>query len=178
ILQQNSSLPLLLSQLGSNTQYYTIMNLGSLAQLKEAAFPLLPKKLDAENLWNTANSLSTSFFGVDLQELLFSWAGGEFGLLGVEGLKDPAIALEIKDENMRQFIFNQLLSSIILKDDTSLILNGVRLPRLQFPVFIQGLMKMLNINMPSPYYMVHKGFIYFSQSPETLSAIFTSMQSG
>ena len=178
ILQQNSSLPLLLSQLGSNTQYYTIMNLGSLAQLKEAAFPLLPKKLDAENLWNTANSLSTNFFGVDLQELLFSWAGGEFGLLGVEGLKDPAIALEIKDENMRQFIFNQLLSSIILKDDTSLILNGVRLPRLQFPVFIQGLMKMLNINMPSPYYMVHKGFIYFSQSPETLSAIFTSMQSG
>lgn len=178
ILQQNSSLPLLLSQLGSNIQYYTIMNIGSLSQLKEAAFPLLPKKLDAESLWNTANSLSTSFFGVDLQELLFSWAGGECALLGVEGLKDPAIALEVKDENMRQFIFDQLLSSIVLKDDTSLILNGVRLPRLQFPVFIQGLMKMLNINMPSPYYMVHKGFIYFSQSPETLSAIFTSMQSG
>lgn len=178
LLQQESSLPLLLPQLGSNIQYYTILNIGSLAQLKEATLPLLPASLDAQGLWNTADSLSTSFFGVNLQELVFSWAGGECAIMGVEGLKDPAIALEVRDENMRQFIFDRLLSSIILQDDTSLILNGVRLPRLQLPVFLQGVMRMLNINMPSPYYMVHQGFIYLSESPETLSALFTSMQGG
>lgn len=178
LLQQDSSLPLLLPQLGSSVQYYTILNIGSLTQLKEATLPLLPASLNAQGLWDTADSLSTSFFGVNLQELVFSWAGGECAVLGVEGLKNPAIALEVRDENMRQFIFDQLLSSIILKDDTSLILNGVRLPRLQLPVFLQGVMRLLNINMPSPYYMVHQGFIYFSESPETLSALFTSMQGG
>lgn len=178
LLQEDSSLPLLLSQLGNNIQYYTILNIGSLKNLKEAAFPLLPASLNATQLWATGDSVSTNFFGVNLEELVFSWAGQECALLGLEGLKDPVIALEVKDENMRQFIFEQLLSSIILKDDTSLILNGVRLPRLQLPVFLQGILKLLNLNLPSPYYMVHKNFIYFSESPESLSALFTSIQSG
>lgn len=178
LLQEDSSLPLLLSQLGNNIQYYTIMNIGSLQALKEAAFPLLPASMDAQKLWSTAESLSTNFFGVTLEDLVFSWTGQECALLGIEGLKDPVIALEVKDENMRQFVFEQLLSSIILKDDTSLILNGVRLPQLQLPVFVQGILKLLNLNLPNPYYMVHKGFIYFSESPESLSALFTSMQSG
>ena len=178
LLQEESSLPLLLSQLGNNIQYYTILNIGSLEQLKDAAFPLLPASLDAPNLWTTGTSLSTNFFGVNLEELVFSWTGQECAVLGIEGLKDPVIALEVKDENMRQFIFNQLFSSIIFQDDTSLILNGVRLPRLQLPVFLQGILRLLNLNLPNPYYMVHKGFIYFSESPESLSALFTSMQAG
>ena len=178
LLQEDSTLPLLLSQLGNNIQYYTILNIGSLQALKEAAFPLLPAAMDATKLWSTAESLSTNFFGVTLEDLVFSWTGQECALLGIEGLKDPVIALEVKDENMRQFVFGQLLSSIILKDDTSLILNGVRLPQLQLPVFVQGILKLLNLNLPNPYYMVHKGFIYFSESPESLSALFTSMQSG
>ena len=178
LLQEDSSLPLLLSQLGNNIQYYTILNIGSLMNLKEAAFPLLPASLNATQLWDTGDSVSTNLFGVNLDELVFSWAGQECAILGIEGLKDPVIALEVKDENMRQFIFEQLLSSIILKDDTSLILNGVRLPRLQLPVFLQGILKLLNLKLPSPYYMVHKNFIYFSESPESLSALFASMQSG
>ena len=178
LLSKDSSLPLLLSQLGNNIQYYTILNIGSLEQLKDAAFPLLPSSLDAPNLWTTGTSLSTNFFGVNLEELVFSWTGQECAILGIEGLKDPVIALEVKDENMRQFIFNQLFASIIFKDDTSLILNGMRLPRLQLPAFLQGILKLLNLNLPNPYYMVHKGFIYFSESPESLSALFTSMQSG
>lgn len=178
LLQEDSTLPLLLSQLGDNIQYYTILNIGSLERLKNAAFPLLPATMNAQGLWSTAESLSASFFGVNLEELIFSWTGQECAVLGIEGFKDPVIALEVKEESKRQFIFQQLLSSIILEDDTSLILNGVRLPRLQLPVFMQGLLKLVNINMPAPYYMVHKGFIYFSESPETLSALFTSMQSG
>lgn len=178
LLQKDSSLPLLLSQLGNNIQYYTILNLGPLDQLKDAVFPLLPESLDAQALWNTADSLSASFFGVNLEELIFSWTGQECAVLGVEGLNSPVIALEVKEESKRQFIFEQLLSSIIIKDDTSLILNGVRLPQLQLPVFFQGVLKLFNISLPNPYYMVHNGFLYLSESPEALSALFTAMQSG
>lgn len=178
LLQKDSSLPLLLSQLGNNIQYYTILNLSPLDQLKEAVLPLLPENLDAQALWNTADSLSASFFGVNLEELIFSWTGQECAILGAEGLKSPVIAVEVREENKRQFIFEQLLSSIIVRDDTSLILNGVRLPQLQLPVFIQGLLKIFDITLPNPYYMVHNGFLYLSESPESLSSLFTAMQSG
>ena len=54
----------------------------------------------------------------------------------------------------------------------------MRLPRLEIPAFLQALLKSFEINLPNPYYMVKDGFIYFSESPETLSLIHSSISNG
>ena len=43
LLQKNSSMPQIISQLSDIVQYYTIINAGSLEEMTQAVFPLLPK---------------------------------------------------------------------------------------------------------------------------------------
>ena len=180
LLKKNASLPALFSRLSDNVHYYTIVNIGSLEELKTALFPLLAanQHTNIGDLWRTANSMSRTLFSLPIDEVLFSWTGAEFAVCGVEGLQEPVFAVQIKDELQRQQVFNSVLSSIIVTDDTSLILDGVRLPKLMVPGFFQRILALFDINLPSPYYMVQDGFIYFSKSPETLSALHTAVQAG
>lgn len=174
VLNKNSTLPLLLSRLNENVQYYTILNSVTLEELKNEIFPLMQETQDMDSIWKTASSLSEAFFHVTLEELLFSWTGNEFAVLGIENHNDPVFVLQIKDEKQRQKIFNSVISSIIINSNDSLILDGVRLPRLELPKFIQSLLKLFDISLPAPYYLVRNGFICFSENPEALSAIYKS----
>lgn len=178
VLEQDSTMPLLLSRMSNIVQYYTLINAGSLEELKEAVFPLMPANVNIDSIWSKANSMCKAFFSISLEEILFSWTGKECAAIGIEGLNSPVFVLQIKDEARRKDVFDNVLSSIILKDDSSLILNGVRLPKISLPSFLNNLLKVFNVNIPSPYYMVHEGFIYFSESPEALSAIYTSSLGG
>ena len=69
-------------------------------------------------------------------------------------------------------VFDKITSSILVKEDNSLILGGVRLSKLSLPSFLNWLLNKFDINLPSPYFMVHDGFVYFSESPESLSTIY------
>ena len=109
-----------------------------------------------------------------LEDILFSWTGKECAAIGIEGLNAPVFVLQINDEAKRRQVFDNVLSSLILHDNTSLILNGVRLPKIYLPPFIQSILKTFGIDLPSPYYLVHNGFIYFSESPEVLSSVYNS----
>ena len=178
LLGKDSTIPYSLSRMTNIVQYYTLLNLGSLRELKDAVFPLLPKAKKYDSLWNTASSLTKTMMNNSLEDLLFSWTGKELFAFGVEGLSDPAFALHIADEEKRESVFRSLSSSIIVRDDTSLILDGVRLPRLFFPDFMQNLLRAFGVNLPSPYYMVMDDFVYFSQSPLVLSAVYNSKKEG
>ncbi len=178
LLERNSSMPKMMAYLSNMVQYYTIINAGSLQEITEAAFPLLQETVDINSLWNTADKFSKNFFDATLHDLLFSWTGKECSVIGLEGFNAPVFVLQITDEARRREIFDNVLSSVILQDDTSLILNGVRLPRIYLPPFLQNLLKAFGINMPSPYYLVHDGFVYFSESPEVLSSVYTSSVGG
>lgn len=178
VLEQNSRMPLLLSRMSNIVQYYTLINAGSLEELKTAVFPLMPANVEIDSIWEKANSMCKAFFKISLEDIIFSWTGRECAAIGIEGLNSPVFVLQIKDEERRKDVFENVLSSIILKDDTSLILNGVRLPKISLPSFFHNLLRIFNVNIPSPYYMVHEGFIYFSESPEALSVIYTSSLGG
>ena len=178
ILSKNSTTPQLLSRLTDTVQYYTIIKAGSVKELKTAVFPLMPSNMDLASLWVMGNTLCSAIFGASLDDIICSWSGDEFAVLGIEGLNDPVFVIQVSDEKQRKQIFDKIISSIIIKDNTSLILDGVRLPRLEIPAFLQALLKNFEINLPNPYYMVKDGFIYFSESPETLSAIHNSISNG
>ena len=178
ILSKNSTMPQLLSRLTDNVQYYTIIKAGSVQELKTAVFPLMPSSMNLTSVWSMGNTLCSAIFGATLDEIIFSWTGDEFAVLGIEGLNDPVFVMQVSDENKRKEIFEKIISSIIINDNTSLILDGVRLPRLEIPAFLQALLKNFEINLPNPYYMVKDGFIYFSVAPETLSVIHSSISNG
>lgn len=168
------SVPAVLSRLSSSVQYYTVLNAAPLKSLKDAFFPILPDGKKYDSLWKNANDVTKSLLNNTLDDLVFSWTGKEFCVFGLEGFAQPVFALKISDEAKRLDVFDKLSSSFVVKDDTSLILNGVRLPRLVFPDYIQNLLKAFGKSMKGVYYMVSNGFIYFSESPEPLSSVFNS----
>lgn len=178
IFKKPSSVPNLLTRFSEITQYYTLLNLGSLEELKNSLLPFIPEVKNPDDFWENSNDWCKSILKMSLEDLLFSWSGSELAVLGVENQNDPIFAIQIKDEKQRQKIFNQLTDSILIKDDNSLILGGVRLPRLQLPTFLNWMLSIFKINLPNPYFLVLDGNIYFSESAECLSAIYTNAQSG
>ncbi|MBR1404229.1 MAG: hypothetical protein IJ558_08610 [Treponema sp.] len=178
LLAKKSTVPAVLTRFSDITQYYTVLNAGTLKELKDAVLPFVPDVKNPDEFWKDCDDWSKSLLGMDLNELLLSWMGEECAVLGVENQNDPVFAVQIRDEKQRQQVFNKLSSSILIKENNSLILGGARLSRLEFPAFLNWMLSILGINMPSPYFMALDGYIYFSESPECLSAVYTNAHSG
>ena len=178
LIQRDSQIPVLLSNLPETVQYYTFITAGKLSELKNAAFTVMADNPDLQKKWNDANNISKTVFKENLEEILFSWTSDEYAVLGIEGKSEPVFAIKIADEVKRKYIFDTILSSIVFKTDNSLLLDGVRLPRIEFPGFLQGLLEAFKINLPKPYYMVKDNFVYFSQSPENLACINAAIKNG
>ncbi|WP_407426315.1 hypothetical protein [Treponema sp.] len=178
LLSKKSTVPSLLTRFSDITQYYTILNAGTLEELKNALLPFIPDVKNPDEFWTNCDDWCKSLLSMDLNEFLFSWSGSELAVLGVENQNDPVFVVQVKDEKQRQKVFNKLTESILIKDDNSLILGGIRLPQLKFPPFLNWMLSVFGINMPSPYFMVLDGNIYFSESAECLSSVFTNAHSG
>ncbi|MCQ2592222.1 MAG: VCBS repeat-containing protein [Treponema sp.] len=178
LIKRESQVPQVLEKLPESVQYYTFVTAGSLEELKNAAFSILSDKPDLEKKWTEANNISKMVFNEKLDNILFSWTDDEYAVLGIEGKSEPIIAVKIGDEIKRKYIFDTILSSIIFKTDNSLLLDGIRLPRIEFPSFLKGLLESFDVNLPRPYYMVKDNFVYFSQSPENLALINASINTG
>ena len=178
LLSKKSTAPVLLTRLSDITQYYTILNAGTFQELKDSVLPFVPEIKNPDEFWKNSDDWCKTILNMDLNEFLFSWTGSEFAVLGIENQNDPVFVIQVKDEKQRQSVFNRLTSSILVKDDNSLILGGVRLPQLKFPPFLNWILSLMGVNMPAPYFMVLDGNIYFSESPECLSAVYTNAHSG
>ena len=165
ILNRDSKIPALIQKLPAFVQYYTVLSAGTLQELKNAVFFAAGDKLGLENKWGTAQSLSSMVFHDNIDNLIFSWTDDEYAVLGLEQKAEPVFVIKIKDEKKRREVFETIFSSIILQSDTSLIMDNVRLPRIELPSFIQAILESFGIRIPSPYYMVKDVFMYLSQSP-------------
>lgn len=178
LLKKRSKTPSVVSRFSDSVQYYTILNAGTLEELKSAVFPLVPKSKNIEKTWNSAESLCQTAFSMSIEDLIFSWTGNEFVAFGLENHNEPVFAVQVEDEKQRRKIFESVTSSMFVNEDNSLILGGARLPRLELPGFLNWILSIFDISIPSPYYLVQDGFIYFSQSAENLSQIYSSANSG
>lgn len=178
LLKKRSKTPSVVSRFSDSVQYYTILNAGTLEELKSAVFPLVPKSKNIEKTWNSAESLCQTAFSMSIEDLIFSWTGNEFAAFGLENHNEPVFAVQVENEKQRRKIFESVTSSMFVNEDNSLILGGARLPRLKLPGFLNWILSIFDISIPSPYYLVQDGFIYFSQSAENLSQIYSSANSG
>ena len=174
LVEQRSQAPAIADFIPGTSQYATILSAGTLQELYQAALVFSGPSLD-ETL-KTAEKASRAILGLSLDDLLFSWSGKEFAAFGLEGRPHPVYAIQIADERKRQQTFDKAFKSIALNENVSLNLDGVRLPRIEIPDFLQKLLQQWNLYLPSPYYTIYKGCLFVSESAETLLSTLRAMQ--
>jgi len=174
LIERRSSAPDLTERLPAAAQYATILSAGTLDELYQAALVFSGPVLD--DTLKRVDSSSRSLLGLSINDLLFSWSGNEFAAFGMEGRPHPVYAIQIADEKKRQAVFDKAFKSIVLNENVRLNLDGVRIPKIEVPEFLQSLLRRWNIFLPSPYYTIYKDCFLVSESAETLLAALRAMQ--
>ncbi|MDR1420773.1 MAG: hypothetical protein LBI86_10395 [Treponema sp.] len=174
IIERNSTDPSLASFLPAGAQYATVLSAGSLRDLVEAMRTFSGDSL-ASSL-RRADASSRGLVGLSLEDLLYSWTGEEFAVFGMEGRPSPVYAIQIRDEGKRQEIFNKAFRSIVLTEDISLNLDGMRIPQIRLPDFFASLIQLWGMRIPAPYYTVEGGYLFVSESAETILAAVRGIQ--
>ncbi|MDR1802859.1 MAG: hypothetical protein LBQ94_04575, partial [Treponema sp.] len=81
---------------------------------------------------------------------------------------NPVIAVEIRDEAKRREVFDKAFRSILVNENIQLNLDGNRMPRIELPNFLNTFLRLLKVDVPSPYYTVQDNYLYICESAETL----------
>jgi len=173
ILERRSSAPDMAERIPEDVQYATILSAGTLDELYQAALVFSPGLDDTLRI---AENSTRMILGMTLNDLLFSWSGKEFAVFGLEGRPHPVYAIQISDERKRQEIFDKAFRSIALNEDVRLNLDGMRIPRIMLPAFLQNLLQKWNIFLPSPYYVIYRDFLLASESADALLSAVRAMQ--
>ncbi|MBO4319684.1 MAG: hypothetical protein J5857_04370 [Treponema sp.] len=177
LLTGKSTVPSFGSNLNGSITNYTLLNIGTLYDIKEDVFPLFPEELKAQEIWSGAQYFGKILFGMKLDDILFSWSGKEMAVLGIKGEDNPVFALEVSDTEKMIQVFKTLSSSPLVKTKFSKGKNGVILQQLKLPSFMEKLLLLFKIKLSSPYFFVQDGYLYLSQSPQALSAVYDSSDS-
>lgn len=175
LIGRPSARPRVRSLLPADTQYYTVYALGPFAEMAKAASAVAGPDFDAA--WGSADRAARSFLGLSLDELLFSWTGGECAVFALEGRPLPVFAIEVADEEKRRAVFERLVNSFAIEETDPVTIGDRRVTRLALPDFLARLLALWNVRVPSPYFVVEKGVLFFSESPENLAATVTSVAS-
>ena len=173
ILEQRSAAAGIAERIPADAQYATILSAAKLDELYQAALVFTPGLDDA---LKTAETASRIVLGITLNDLLFSWTGNEFAAFAIEGRPHPVYAIQVADERKRQEVFNKAFKSIVLNENVRLNLDGTRIPRIEIPEFFHALLRRWNVFIPSPYYYVHRDYLYVSESAETLLSALRAIQ--
>ena len=173
LLEKRSQTPGIAERLPAAVQYATILSAGTLDELYQAALVFSP---GLDETLKRADSSSRIILGLTLNDLLFSWSGKEFAVFAMEGRPLPVYAIQIADERKRQEVFDRAFKSIALNENVRLNLDGVRIPRIEIPDFLQSLLRRWNLFLPSPYYIIHGDCLLVSESAETLLSALRAMQ--
>lgn len=172
LLRQTSSSPSIFSRLTDGTQYFTLLNLCSIDELVETASEIYPEK-NIPGLLESANGAAKTLIGASLDDLFFSWTGNEVAVLGLQDSSTPVFCFQIKDEKKLRTALDKMDKSLVLNNNTSLILGGMRLSCLELPSVFSALVSAFGYNVPRVYYLIQDGYIYFSEAPQNLSNIFS-----
>jgi hypothetical protein len=174
LLEDRSQAPGMAERLPAASQYATVLSAGTLDELLQATRIFAGKEF--EDTIKRADSASRTILSLSLDDLLFSWTGKEFAVFGLEGRPHPVYAIQIADERKRQAVFDKAFKSIALNENVRLNLDGVRIPRIEVPEFLQSLLRRWNLFLPSPYYTIYRDYLLVSESAEALLASLRAMQ--
>lgn len=158
----------------ASTSFMVGVNLPSLESLYDLAGALEP---DLKKNLESASAASKLALGMDLKELIFSWAGGEAGLMHVGSQAKPVVYVAIRDEKRRAKVFEKLFASPLLSPEP-VELDGSPMTRVVFPWYVQAAFDAAKVSIDAPYLAAAGGFLLLSQDPEALAAALASIRDG
>ncbi len=176
LLARRSGVPSVLPLLPASTVYASIAAMERPAALMETALRYFDKA--GRDRYTSAEAACSMAIGVGFDELLFSWAGDEFGVFGLEKFPEPVFFIRISNESARKAAFDKLVSSAFINEDLSTVVDDMRIPRLVLPSFVRDILKLVDADIPQPYWIVERGFLFASSSAEALRAVAKSHSSG
>lgn len=175
MLANRSGVPGIFSVLPETAEYAGIISAGTLEELSAAVEkPLGPEYTAALEQANRGAKLA---LGMNLDELVFSWSGPELGLFALNSHPEPVFFVRVADERRRKAVFEDVLSSLVIKGRDDTLVNGLRLTRISFPWYIRSLLESLDIVLPEPYFGVSDDFLFLSVSAEAVARTIESIES-
>ncbi len=176
LLSKRSRTPAALSSMPESVEYFSLLAAGSPEYLWTNFSPRLGEKAIAAK--ESADKAAKILLGKTCDEIIFSWIGDELGIFGTTFGPAPVFFAKVSDEKTRRLIFDEVLASPVIGRDISATVDGVRVPRIVFPDFLDSFLQTLGIDLPEPFYMVEDGFFFASSSAETLAACVEQIRSG
>ena len=176
LASRRSGLPSILTLLPASTAYASL----AAAETPGDLMPIALRYLDAStaDIYAKAESACRLALGIGFDELLFSWAGDEFGAFGLERFAEPVFYVRVSSESARKAAFDKLVSSAFISEDLSTVVDELRIPRLVLPPFVRDLLKIVDVDVPQPYWIAEKSFLFISSSAEALRAVAKASASG
>jgi hypothetical protein len=176
LLTRRSGVPSVLPLLPASSVYASIAAIERPGSLMQIALRYFDKA--GANSYASADSACTMALGIGFDKLLFSWAGDEFGVFGLEKFPEPVFFMRVSNETARKAAFDKLVSSAFFNEDLSTVVEDLRIPRLVLPSFVRDILKLVDVDIPQPYWIVERGFLFASSSAEALRAVAKSISSG
>lgn len=167
ILNTKASVPKAYNRLPDTTEYFTLLNFQTPKELLENLDPFLPT--DIKNTYKSANNLVRTLLGGTIEDLILSWFGEELGVFAVDGVDAPIFFTSISDKQKCNAFFTKLFSSILIDQNSSTVVDDIRISRIVFPPLVTALLKLFKIDLPTPFYFIDGDFVFFSESSEGIA---------
>jgi hypothetical protein len=165
-----------LRQVPAGATLLTVCNLAPLADLYKVAAAFQGK--DVADIFARADAGARSVVGAGIEELLFSWIGAELGAFMLPGSREPVFFAAISDEGAYRRAMDTITGSIVASRDSSLVLDGVRVDRLEIPWYVALILDTLGVEAPNPYFISRGGFFFLSLDAANLAAIAVAADRG
>ncbi len=154
----------------------TISNIAPLGELYRLVAAFQGK--DVQGIYDRADSGARSVTGLGIDELLFSWVGAELGAFLLPESAAPVFFARITDERSYRRALAALTGSVVANQDSSLVLDEVRIDRLSIPWFVGLILDLLGVDVPEPYFLSRGDYFFLSLDAANLSAVVRSADTG
>lgn len=158
-----------LKYLPDSANVYTSINFPSFNEVLNILLSF--KGQDLKKAITDINEASMFAFGIGIDKLLFDWIGSEAGLFTVDRVIEPVVFVKISHKDKWDFAMEKIANSLFLDESSSLILDDVKIRKIELPGFLQYVVSMFVKGLETPYFVELEDFAFFSMNPEVLSAI-------
>ncbi len=160
----------------ATTYLLTVCNIAPLKDLYRLAAAFQGQ--DVEDIYAKADAGAKSVVGAGIDELLFSWIGAEVGAFMMEDSREAVFFTRITDMAAYEKAIKTITSSIVAGNDNSLVIDGVRLDKLELPWYVKLILDTVGLDVPEPYYFTQGDYFFLSLDAQNLAAVAAAGDTG
>lgn len=176
IFANKASVPKVLTRIPETVEYFTLLNFSTPDELLKNLQPFFTDEIKAA--YKNADKLTKNLLGAPIEQLMLSWIGEEAGVFALDSISAPVFFTSIQDKQACNAFFEKLFASMLIDQNSTTVVDGIRISRIVFPPAITFLLKLLRIDLPRPFYFIDDGFVFFSESAEGIAKYKAAYKNG